>query len=89
MTDGDGQRIGGVRRLWNLRQIQQPRDHVLHLLLLRFAVADHGRLNGERRVLGYFVTSSLLQALSVLRVVFAPFAVESWVTDVVRNSVES
>ena len=54
MADRNRQSIGGIGRLWNLRQIQQSRNHVLHLLLLRPAVANHSGFNGKWRVLSDF-----------------------------------
>jgi len=50
MADRDSQRIRRIGRLRDFIQIQQPRDHVLHLPLFGFPVADYGRLNRERRV---------------------------------------
>ena len=54
VTDGNGEGIGGVGRFGDLGQIQQARDHVLHLLLLCPAIADYRRFDGERRVLRDF-----------------------------------
>ena len=48
MADRNCEGIGGVRRLGNFRQIQQPRNHVLHLLLLCPAVADNRGFNRQR-----------------------------------------
>ena len=50
MADGDGQRIGDVGGLRRRGQIQQARDHHLHLRLLRPAVSDHRRLDRQRRI---------------------------------------
>src|SRR4029077_5730228 len=52
MTYRNSESVGGVRRLRNFRQVQETCDHVLHLLLLRLAIADYSRLDGKRRVLG-------------------------------------
>ena len=51
MADRDSQRIRRIGRLRDFIQIQQPRDHVLHLPLFGFPVADYSRLDRERRVL--------------------------------------
>ena len=52
VTDGDGQRIGCVRRLrtWS---IQQPRHHELYLLFLGQPVAHHAGFDLQRRVFSY------------------------------------
>jgi len=54
MTDGDGERIGGVGGFGDLIELEETGDHLLDLMFFRFAVADNGGLDGERRVLGNF-----------------------------------
>ena len=51
VADGNGQRVGGVGRLGGFVELEQARDHELHLLLGGEAVADDGALDGERSVL--------------------------------------
>ena len=53
MTDGDGERVGGVSRVVRLLQVEEARNHKLHLLLGGEAVADDRRFNGERGVFGH------------------------------------
>jgi hypothetical protein len=51
VADGDGERIGGIGRVWpGLRQ-QHP-DHVMDLLLLRMTDTDDALLDLVRRVFG-------------------------------------
>src|SRR6185503_14052185 len=50
MTYRDGQRVGGVVWRGRFRQTEQQFDHLLHLMLLGAAVADHRALDGSRRV---------------------------------------
>jgi len=50
VANGAGERVGGVRR-GRTREPEQPLHHFLHLFLFRVAVADHGLLHLERRVL--------------------------------------
>src|SRR5437762_10374740 len=56
VANGDSQSIGHVRGFrWRL-QMQEPGYHLLHLLLLCPAVADHRGFDGEWRILRYFET---------------------------------
>lgn len=41
MTDCYGKSVGGVQWLRRRRKVEQVRDHVLDLLLLGAAIADH------------------------------------------------
>ena len=52
MADGARERIGGVGRGIARKREQAP-HHVLHLLLLRMAAADHGLLHLQRGVFGH------------------------------------
>ena len=47
------QRIRRIGWLRNLIELQEPRDHQLHLLFLRLAISHDCRLDGERRVFRY------------------------------------
>jgi hypothetical protein len=51
MTDRHRQRVGSIVRRRGLRQPEQQLDHLLHLMLLRAAVADDRPLDLGRRVL--------------------------------------
>ena len=51
MTDRDGERVGRVVRRRHRGEAEQQLDHLLHLLLLGAAVADHRALDLGRRVL--------------------------------------
>ena len=51
MADCDRQRVRGVVGLGNLCKVQDQLRHLLHLLFLRAAVADHALLDLQRRVL--------------------------------------
>ena len=51
MADRDGERVGGVVRRRDGRQPEQQLHHVLHLRLLRAAIADDGALDLGGRVL--------------------------------------
>jgi len=42
MADRDGERVGGIGGFGNLIEPEQLRDHLLNLVLLGSAVADHG-----------------------------------------------
>ena len=46
-----GQRIGDVVRCWGLVETEEQLDHVLHLMLLRAAVADDGAFDHGGSVL--------------------------------------
>ncbi len=46
MADGDGQGIGHIGRFGHGVQLEQARDHHLHLGLFRPAIADDGGLDG-------------------------------------------
>ena len=50
VTDGDGQRVGDVVRRRRLVEPEQQLDHLLHLVLLGPAVADHRTLDLGGRV---------------------------------------
>lgn len=50
VTDRHGQRVGCVEGLRRLVESEQQRDHLLHLLLLRASVTDHGPLDLGWRV---------------------------------------
>ena len=50
VANGDGQGIGGIRRLRQPVEIQQTRDHELHLLLLRQSISNDCGFNGQRSV---------------------------------------
>ena len=52
VADGHGEGVRGVERLRRLGEAEQQRDHVLHLVLLGAAVADHRALDFGRRVFG-------------------------------------
>src|ERR1700693_2930884 len=54
MADGNRQSVGRVGRLGYFAEIEQARDHVLHLGLLCSAITHHGGLDGKRRILGNF-----------------------------------
>jgi hypothetical protein len=45
MADGDGQGIGGVGGFGDLIEMQEPRHHLLHLMLFGAAVSDHRGLD--------------------------------------------
>ena len=49
VTNSDSQSIGGVF-LGNLGKFQQGLDHLLHLDLFGFAVADNRTLDLQRRI---------------------------------------
>ena len=51
MADRDRQRVGRVVRRRQRRQAEQQLHHLLHLVLLGAAVADHRALDFGRRVL--------------------------------------
>ena len=51
VTNRNRQSIGGVRRVgWGV-EIEQPCDHVLHLLLAGASISDDSGLDGKRRIL--------------------------------------
>jgi hypothetical protein len=50
VTDGDGERVGGIVRRRRRRQAEEQLDHVLHLLFFSAPVADHCPLDFGRRV---------------------------------------
>lgn len=50
VTDSDGKRVRSIHGLRRRRQAEQTCDHVLHLLLLGAAIADHRRFDGEWRI---------------------------------------
>src|SRR5882762_35101 len=52
VTDGNGEGVGGVGRVGRSIEIEEARDHVLHLFLVSAAVADYSGLDGERCVFG-------------------------------------
>ena len=54
MADGDCQRIGGVRRLRNFVEIEQPRHHLLDLMFFSASVPHHRGLDRKWRVFGDF-----------------------------------
>src|SRR5687767_3457311 len=51
MTDGHGERVGGVVRRRRFVETEQQLDHLLHLVLLGAAVTDHRPLDLGRCVL--------------------------------------
>ncbi len=52
MADGDTEGVGGMVGRRHLGERQQHLHHLLHLQLAGPAVADHGLLDAERRVIG-------------------------------------
>src|ERR1700757_384398 len=54
MADCDGQGIGSVQGFGGDGEIEQPRHHMLDLLLFGAPVADYRRLDGEGRIFGDF-----------------------------------
>ena len=57
VADGDGQSVGGVGGLGNLIEVEEARNHLLHLMFFGAAVSDYGGFYGERRILGDFEAS--------------------------------
>ena len=51
MADRDGECVSGMRRLGLGVELQEPRDHALHLILARAAVSTHALLHPGGRVL--------------------------------------
>ena len=50
VRDGHGQRVGGVIRTGNVVHVQQELHHVLHLMLVRTAIAGDRLLDLHRRI---------------------------------------
>ena len=46
VTDGDGERIGGVGRFGDFVEPKETRHHLLNLVFLRLAVSDDRGLDG-------------------------------------------
>ncbi len=52
MTDRDGERVGGMRGGGLRIELEEQRDHALHLVLVGAPVTAHALLDTRRRVLG-------------------------------------
>src|SRR5579871_7049725 len=54
VTDRYGESVGRIQGLGRGGKREQPRDHLLDLLLFGAAVPYHGGLNGQRRIFRNF-----------------------------------